>query len=378
MVRKIKIFVAMILSLTMCSCAVSAETSQEDFMVDKSELEFLYNFCSNALGDGSYYSQEFLAEYNTALDNANDAIQNYQQEQGENAYWNLFKELNKACVYSETPGDFNGDNVCDINDCTLTQRCIANIETMNLFQLCKLGISEEESTGIETVTMMQRSMAGLETIENSPDFESLKNNVETKDISVNPIFYQKYLKDKDDTPVSNGIKVYLSPSNQYANIYSAGNTNEMIQCNKIAQAVEKYLLEHGFDVKRAPQGQNMYVTIDESNDWGADLHLPIHTNALNGKYTGGTMIMLYDFNDQKNISVARSILDSLGPITPGPDYSLLLRPDLHELSDIKAKSVYIECEYHDTAEGATFIINHIDEIGEAIAKGVCKYYGVQW
>lgn len=378
MVRKIKIFVAVLLSLTMCSCVVSAETAQEDFVVDKSQLEFLYNFCSNALGDGSYYSQEFLAEYQTALDNANDAIQNYQQEQGEDAYWKLFTELNKACVYSETPGDFNGDNIFDINDCTLTQSCIANLETMNLFQQCKLGVDEGQSTGIETVTMMQKSMAGLATFENFQDFESLKNNVETKDISVNPIFYQEYLENKDDTPVSNGIKIYLSPSNQDANTYSAGNTNEMIQCNKIAQATEKYLLEHGFEVKKAPQNQDMYVTIDESNAWGADLHLPIHTNALNGTYTGGTMIMIYDMKDVENIKAARSILETLGSITPGPDYTIQLRPDLHELSDINAMSVYVECEYHDTVEGATFIINHIDEIGEAIAKGVCNYYGIQW
>ena len=36
-------------------------------------------------------------------------------------------------------------------------------------------------------------------------------------------------------------KIYLSPSNQDANIYAAGNTNEMIQCNKIAEAAKKYL-----------------------------------------------------------------------------------------------------------------------------------------
>ena len=53
-------------------------------------------------------------------------------------------------------------------------------------------------------------------------------------------------------------KVYLSPSNQDNNPYSYGGTNEMAQCNRIAEAAEKYLLRNGFDVKRAPAGQDVY------------------------------------------------------------------------------------------------------------------------
>ena len=36
-------------------------------------------------------------------------------------------------------------------------------------------------------------------------------------------------------------KIYLSPSNQYANSYAYGNTTEMEQCNKIAIAAETAL-----------------------------------------------------------------------------------------------------------------------------------------
>ena len=35
------------------------------------------------------------------------------------------------------------------------------------------------------------------------------------------------------------IKIYLSPSNQNANTYATGNTNEMAQCDKIAAATAK-------------------------------------------------------------------------------------------------------------------------------------------
>ena len=52
-------------------------------------------------------------------------------------------------------------------------------------------------------------------------------------------------------------KIYISPSNQDANAYAYGNTNEMEQCNRIAEALEKHLKRNGYEVKRAPKGQDM-------------------------------------------------------------------------------------------------------------------------
>lgn len=172
-------------------------------------------------------------------------------------------------------------------------------------------------------------------------------------------------------------KIYLSPSNQDANIYAAGNTNEMIQCNKIAEAAKKYLEKHGFDVKKAAQGQNMWTSINESNAWGAKLHVPIHTNAFNGTLTGGTLIMLHTASGN-NLKAGTAILSQLAPVTPGKDYAIQERPTLAELNATKAIATYIECEFHDTVDGANFIINNTDKLGEAIAHGICDYFGVKW
>ena len=172
-------------------------------------------------------------------------------------------------------------------------------------------------------------------------------------------------------------KIYLSPSNQNGNKYAAGNTNEMEQCNKIAAAAESALKRCGFSVKRAPKGQNMGVSINESNAWGSDLHVPIHTNACNGKITGGTLIMVYS-NSGENAKAAKAIKAALDPITPGPDYAVQANSGLAELSQTKAIAVYCECEFHDTKEGASFIIANTGKIGEAIAKGICSYYGMKY
>ena len=54
-------------------------------------------------------------------------------------------------------------------------------------------------------------------------------------------------------------KIYLSPSNQDGNMYAYGNTNEMEQCNRIADYAKTALERCGFTVKKAAKGQNMYV-----------------------------------------------------------------------------------------------------------------------
>lgn len=96
-------------------------------------------------------------------------------------------------------------------------------------------------------------------------------------------------------------KIYLSPSNQYNNTYATGGTNEMAQCNRIASAAKTALERCGFEVKKAPEGQEMRVSINESNKFGADLHIPIHTNAGGG---AGTEVFVYSTSD-RNMKYAK-------------------------------------------------------------------------
>ncbi len=172
-------------------------------------------------------------------------------------------------------------------------------------------------------------------------------------------------------------KIYLSPSMQSNNRYAYGNTTEMVQCNKIAEAAKTALERCGFEVKKAPQGQSMQQSISESNAWSPDLHIPIHTNAFNGATLGGTLVMIYSMED-KNKRAGQALLDSVAPVSPGPDYTLRANPSLAELNSTKAIAVYIEVEFHDTADGAKWIIENTKTIGEAICKGVCNYFGVAY
>ena len=169
-------------------------------------------------------------------------------------------------------------------------------------------------------------------------------------------------------------KIYLSPSSQTENPYAYGGTNEAAQCMRIAQACAAALDRCGFEVKVG--GGTMYTRVPESNNWGADLHVPIHTNAANGQVTG-TRCFAFDTSG-KGYQAAKAIFDVLAPITPGTSESVTAYPTLYEVKGTVAPCAYLECEFHDNADTAKWIIEHVTEIGEAIARGICNFFGVAY
>ena len=176
-------------------------------------------------------------------------------------------------------------------------------------------------------------------------------------------------------------KIYLSPSNQDGNMYAYGDTNEMEQCNRIADAAKTALERCGFTVKKAPKGQNMRVSINESNAWGADLHIPIHTNAMTNDGTGtagGTIVFVYS-TDNPNMALATPVYNAVQSVTPGKtDFGVRAYPDLAELNGTNCIAVYIEVDFHDNPPIAKWLIEHPQTVGEAIAKGVCNGFGVEY
>lgn len=171
-------------------------------------------------------------------------------------------------------------------------------------------------------------------------------------------------------------KIYLSPSSQSENAYATGGTNEQTQCRKIAEACGVFLKKAGFEVKVGNSG-TMYTRTSDSNGWGADLHVPIHTNAYNGKITGGTQIYLLKLSGEHK-KVGQAVLERLAPLTPGTSHEkLVANNSFYEINNARAMTVYCECEFHDTKTGSDFIIKNTKQIGEAIAKGICDYYGVK-
>lgn len=171
------------------------------------------------------------------------------------------------------------------------------------------------------------------------------------------------------------MKIYLSPSAQPANLYAAGNTNEQVQCNRIAAAAKTALERCGFDVKKAPEGQSYQANVAESNAWGADIHVPIHTNAGGGH---GPIVFIYSRTTAR-LTLAQPVYDALNAVVPtASGYGVQAKPGLYEADNSKAKCVYIECAFHDDPDEAQWIIDNAALLGEEIARGLCKGTGAEY
>ena len=170
-------------------------------------------------------------------------------------------------------------------------------------------------------------------------------------------------------------KIYLSPSDQTANKYAYGGTNEAVQCRRIADALEKALKRCGFAVKNNKKS-SMQSRVKESNKWGADLHMPIHTNAYNGKVSG-TRMFCYNTSGA-GYKACKAVYKYLAPLTLGKSENISVYADLYEVKYPEAPTVYTEVDFHDVPKVAKWIIEHTEDIAEAMCKGVCEYFGVKY
>ena len=168
-------------------------------------------------------------------------------------------------------------------------------------------------------------------------------------------------------------KVFLSPSNQYDNRYAYGDTTEGVQCGKIAEACKAALERSGVTVKLM-HDESMQEKCAASNAFGADLHVPIHTNAFNGTVSGTRMF--YYAEGGEGQKACQAIFARLAPVTPGTSENIRADASLYEVRVPAAPTAYIECEFHDNAKTARWIVEHTTDIGEAIAQGICDYFGV--
>jgi N-acetylmuramoyl-L-alanine amidase len=139
----------------------------------------------------------------------------------------------------------------------------------------------------------------------------------------------------------------------------------------------EYLKKKGFDVM-CTYDDDMYKRVNESNAFGADMHVAVHTNATEKhNITGGTQILLYSVDGERE-KAGQAVYDRLAPLTPGKSAErLIAKPGFYECKAANGLTVYVEAEFHDTKEGSDFIIKNTTAIGEAIAKGICDYYGVK-
>lgn len=177
------------------------------------------------------------------------------------------------------------------------------------------------------------------------------------------------------------MKVFLSPSNQDANTWVRGNTNEQIQAEAFADKLQVKLEAYGIDVVRA---DHIKPTSRINYAQGCDLYIPLHTNAHNGQVRGCRLFVykakttsgLAAKND-KAMKALRDEIDKLGmseKVRLYYDYATWF--ELTNASNVGIPAVYSESIFHDNIEDCNWYFANLDEFVDAYAKGICNYYGV--
>lgn len=147
----------------------------------------------------------------------------------------------------------------------------------------------------------------------------------------------------------------------YVNALDASNSNNFASDN---------LLERGYTT-RVGNG-TVSSAINNSNAWGADLHVVMHSNSKVTQNCPSTNAGVYGTNviyrsgSTRGQALASSLNSAIGPASPGTNDYICYNPgqpcttiDLGELRDTVAPAAYIEAEFHDWDQGANFLWNDL-------------------
>ncbi len=167
-------------------------------------------------------------------------------------------------------------------------------------------------------------------------------------------------------------KIYLSPSNQTANVGSYQNTNEHEQCERIAIATKRYL-EQGYkcEVKVAARADTMQKRVLDAKAFGAEVYIPIHTNAFSDKTVRGTETF-YHSSDARGKALAAELLNAVSGIT-GVKRRAKSYDGLYELSEPDCTRAYLEVDFHSNPERAAWITENTELIANTIAETTAQF-----
>ena len=144
----------------------------------------------------------------------------------------------------------------------------------------------------------------------------------------------------------------------------------------IAKSVSEILKKQGFEVYQT-RTSDIYDSPDEKaqkgNSYNADLFVSIHCNSAVDTTATGTEVLIYGY-DSTNEVIANHILNNLVELGLR-NRGIKTRPDLAILRETKMSAVIAETAFISNINDSKLLLDY-NKFAEAIAKGICRYYGV--
>ena len=170
--------------------------------------------------------------------------------------------------------------------------------------------------------------------------------------------------------------VYLSPSTQEGNVGFGSYGTEKKRMNEVADVVERVLKSHSITIFRNKPEWTLAKVVSDSNAKKPAIHFAIHSNADSGN-ARGCEVFAFSFGGEGE-KLARFVYAELELLTPTKDRGVKFNPELYELRKTDAPAVLVEIAFHDNPDDAAWITANIQKIGTALAKGLLKYFGIDY
>lgn len=185
-------------------------------------------------------------------------------------------------------------------------------------------------------------------------------------------------------------KIYLSPSNQPANKYSVGNTNEKAEMEAVAKRV-KLIVDEEYECETIMA--TLYLDIDingrskEAKDKGCHIYLAIHSNAGGGGSASGA-VAFYHPDSLTGRLLAENVVKELNAICPIKSnrstpvengmkaFNNIGYGEIRNPSKLGLISVLVETDFHDNPKTAQWIIDNKDDIARAYVNALVNTFNI--
>ena len=176
--------------------------------------------------------------------------------------------------------------------------------------------------------------------------------------------------------IDNSHAVFLSPSTQEDNRYACDNTiSEEEAMWKITRRTKQLLEDKGITVYICGEDDTVPAKVKQGNHLKCGAYVAIHSNSSGESGTGQGTECFYNTEITGSLALAESVYNRVASLTPTDDRGLKdqTQRDLYEIFNNISPCCLVEVEFHDTVTTSRWILNHTDDLAEAIADGIEAY-----
>lgn len=167
-------------------------------------------------------------------------------------------------------------------------------------------------------------------------------------------------------------KVYLSPSNQMHNRCKWGDL-EGQHCVLLSALISKKLSEKGIESKTRVPSHSLNENMAEAKSFGAELYIPLHTNAA-GSGARGTRFG-YDSSRSDSKEACQIFVNRWKQFYPLPDkVKLATYNSFGESKRPHCPSVYTELIFHSNVDDANFLHKNMEQCADVLVQCILDYF----